>query len=555
MLEYVQGEKNVVADALSRPPMVGPPVMTVYGLNTLVELLIRHFETSFANCTKLWVYARTDTASLVKMFKDMVPSASKFFKRLPSQENLSAVDSDMAIFVPEAWKSPALVRECLEAEKHFAVLIPHDIIPEIAHDDNGVFLPRVAQLLTGVTFVASASTMYTWVVHWPSASATHVVVMTAEAHNSTDQQIPADGDFERSEALNVLDVKDWIGHQTATIPARDPGEILTRADGLKLYTDNSGLLRVVVPQHLRETLTTIVHLELQHLKDKFVLHRLRRRYWWPGMRRTVREVLQRCAPCQLTNANRRNAHKAWHAPIVAAPRTKWHIDTKNFGKGRHALGCVDAFSGYAVLIPMEDRKAQTCANAFIDNIILVFGIPLEVRFDSAFAETFSKMLQRFGILCSSTGAIHPTGNSAVERLWPLVTRHYMIADNESLSQFSRGLRLVAWANNVHVREYGYSAFEVTFGATAITASDRRTYGIADNTEQEASPLQITPIIENHDITLDECASAGQFIRNSTAARLNTRGRSKAVTFAVGDTVVIYRDPSGMTSDAYGRSCD
>ena len=37
-------------------------------------------------------------------------------------ENLSAVDSDMAIFVPEAWKSLALVRECPEANKHFAVL-------------------------------------------------------------------------------------------------------------------------------------------------------------------------------------------------------------------------------------------------------------------------------------------------------------------------------------------------------------------------------------------------------------------------------------------------
>ena len=103
--------------------------------------------------------------------------------------------------------------------------------------------------------------MYTWVVYWPSASATHVVVMTAEAHDNTDQQLPANGDFERSEALNVLDVKDWIGHQTASIPARNPGAILTRADGLKLYTENSGLLRVAVPQHLRENMTTTVHLD------------------------------------------------------------------------------------------------------------------------------------------------------------------------------------------------------------------------------------------------------------------------------------------------------
>lgn len=535
--------------------MVGPPVMTVYGLTTLVELLVNHFETSFSNCSSLWVHARTDTRNLERMCNDMIPSTSKFFKRQPSPENLSAVTADMAIFVPEAWKSPSLVRDCLVADRNFAVLVPHDLIPEIAHDHDGIFLPHVAQRLSETTFIASASTMYTWVVYWPTARATHLVVMTAEVQAPVDPQIPASGDFSQSEILSTLDVKDWIGHQTATVPARDPGEILTRTDGLKLYTDHSGLLRVVVPEHLRDTLTTIVHMELQHLKDKFVLHRLRQKYWWPSMRSTVRSVISKCTPCQLTNANRRNAHKDWHAPVVAAPRTKWHIDTKNFGKGRHALGCVDAFSGYAVLIPMKDRKAPTCANAFIDNIILVFGIPLEVRFDSAFADTFSKMLQRFGINCSSTGAAHPTGNSAVERLWPLVTRHYMIADNDDLAQFSRGLRLVAWANNVHIREYGHTAFEVTFGATSITAADRRAYGIAEDGEQNACTEQISRLLDGHDITMDDCAKAGQYIRDSTAARLNARGRGKAVTFNVGDTVVIYRDPSGLTSDSYGRSRD
>ena len=107
VLEYIRGERNVVADALSRPPMVGPPVMTVYGLHTLVELLISHFEASFSGCSTLWVHARTDTRSLEQLCgeQDSVYSqvlqapthAGKFFKGGGRHDNFCAGSVEITV--------------------------------------------------------------------------------------------------------------------------------------------------------------------------------------------------------------------------------------------------------------------------------------------------------------------------------------------------------------------------------------------------------------------------------------------------------------------------
>ena len=552
-ISWLPGSTNNVPDALSRPPLVGPRVLATHGLSDLFSMLLDHIAPAVRAARSVWVHARHDTDAMAVIVRRHVSPSCAVTKKASSTDNIASdTVSDLVIVAPEPWRAPSVVRQLLGAGRSFAVLVPHDLIPETARNDDGSYNADTASAMATAVFVGSATSMFTWVVHLRgAASITHLLSLASIAGEGVGVGPAVD-------TAHQLDVASWVGHQHAVLPPRDGGSIVTRSDGLQLYAGTDGIMRVVVPQHLRQHVAEITHLELQHLGDKFVLQRLRRHFWFPAMHEVVRGVVLGCADCSLSNASRQFRHGDYHAPFAPAPRTRWQLDTKSFGGGRHCLACVDIFSGYLVLIPLRGgRSLQACTQAFIDNIVLVFGVPYSVRVDmsGSFGPGFEHALRRFGIDVSGTGAEHATGNSAVERAWPLLTRHFMIPGNATDGNFESGLRLVAWAHNIAVRPYGISAFETMFASPAISAADRFAYTAADTATGEASATAVAAVVGAHDLTLDNVSAAGRFIRDSTVARMNARTRGAARTFSLGDLVVIYRDPSGNTSDQYGRQRD
>ena len=550
-ISWLPGSTNAVPDALSRPPLVGPRVLATHGLGELLSLLLTHAASSLVGINSVWLNARHDTDAMVAILRRHVHAGCSISKKAPSDDHIASDTSGLAIIAPEPWRAPSVVRQLLAAGRAFAVLVPHDIIPETARNDDGSYNSSTAAAMATAVFVGSASSMFTWVVHLPHAAAlTHLLTMALEASTGVGGS--------PSSTTDPLDVASWIGKQHGTLPPRDGGTIVSRPDGLQLYVGTDGIMRVVVPAHLRRHIADITHLELQHLKDKYVLQRLRRHFWFPAMHEVVRTAVLECPDCNLTNANRLLQHGDYHAPWAPAPRTRWQVDTKSFGGGRHCMACVDVFSGYIVLIPLRaGRSLLACTKAFIDNVVLVFGVPYSVRVDmsGSFGPGFTLALRRFGIEVTGTGAEHPTGNSAVERAWPLVTKHFMIPGNADDDKFESGLRLVAWAHNIAVRPYGFSAHEAMFASPAMSSADRFAFTAADTTTGDTSAASVLAIINTHDITLDNVAVTGRLIRDSTVARMNARARGSARTFAVNDLVVVYRDPSGSTSDQYGRQRD
>jgi len=551
-ITYLQGSKNVVADALSRPPLVGPKVLSVDGLDDMVTLLLDKIEHSLTAPQRFWVYARKDTSEMASLIRKRF-SPQSVDTHSPNPARIASNTADMSIFAPKVHESPALIRRLLDTDSSFAVLIPHDLIPRVAENDDKSINEAAVQGMADVSFIASTSAMFTWVLRVRSTTIPHYVVM---ALDTTTQPSSALTDT----VSDYLNVSSWAGHQDSFRPKWDKGHMVTReSDGLLLYVGLDGLNRVVVPVEVREHLITAAHLELQHLKDRYVLQHLRRYFWFPGMTKTVRAVLERCQHCQLSTAHRRTAHGDYHAPTMWSPRTRWQIDTKKYSNDFHVLACIDTFSAYVVLIPLRDRKAATVRDAFIDNIIMVYGVPFHVRFDvsRSFGKAFVEGLQAYGVATSETGADHPQGNSQVERFWPLYKSFFMQEDKRSLTsfeEFARCLRQVAWAHNIAIKPYGLSPFEVTFGSASLSALQRKSLDLSGLAEPElASDARVEQWSRIHDLNAEYCAKAGKLIREATAARLN--GRARPATFAVGDRVVIHRDPSGTTARNLGTIRD
>ena len=569
-ITYVRGEENVVADALSRPPLVGPKVLSVDGLGDMFSLLLDKIAPFFPRKLRFWVYARKDTKDMAALVRSRLETQS-ISTMAPSADSIAKAAHAMVILAPKVHEAPALIRRLLASALSFAVLIPHDLIPRVAENDDKSYNVAAINGMTEVSFIASTSAMFTWVVRIRDNTVPHHVVMAMDstpaapssaAESSAAESSPTPTPSQSDHVSDYLNVQTWVGRQDRTLPKGDKGQLVSRhSDGLLLYCGVDGLLRVVVPEAVRAHLINAAHLELQHLKDRFVLQHLRPYFWFPGMAKTVRDVLSRCRHCQLSNASRKLAHGDYHAPTMWSPRTRWQIDSKKFADDMHVLACIDTFSAYVVLIPLRDRKADTILDAVISDILMVYGVPFHIRVDHArsFGSKFVNGLRQYGVEVTVTAAEHPQGNSQVERFWPIYKRYFMSEDARRISsfeEFARCLRQIAWAHNIAIKPYGLSPFEVTFGSAPLSAIQRKSIDLSQLPEPDlATADRVTQLSQAHAINMDYCARAGRLIRDATARRLNARSRSGTTTFRVGDRVVVHRDPSGNTARNLGTIRD
>ena len=89
----------------------------------------------------------------------------------------------------------------------------------------------------------------------------------------------------------------------------------------------------------------------------------------------------------------------------------------NKGK-RYLLTIIDRFTRWPEAIPLEDARAETVANAFIENWIARFGVPRIVLTDRGAQFTsglWTSLMKKLGCTAITTTAYNPKCNGLVER--------------------------------------------------------------------------------------------------------------------------------------------
>ncbi|XP_018396914.1 PREDICTED: uncharacterized protein LOC108775129 [Cyphomyrmex costatus] len=85
---------------------------------------------------------------------------------------------------------------------------------------------------------------------------------------------------------------------------------------------------------------------------------------------------------------------------------------------RYCLTCIDRFSRWPEVFPLEDQEAETVARAFYSGWIARFGVPLRVTTDRG-RQFESRLFQQLNELTGTkhlkTTAYHPQANGIVER--------------------------------------------------------------------------------------------------------------------------------------------
>uniref|UniRef100_A0A0N5B9S5 RNA-directed DNA polymerase n=1 Tax=Strongyloides papillosus TaxID=174720 RepID=A0A0N5B9S5_STREA len=172
-----------------------------------------------------------------------------------------------------------------------------------------------------------------------------------------------------------------------------------------------------------------VHINTNHASFSRSFNVLKQRKSWSGMSVDFKKFIDSCETCKKNNfLHARNT--LLKTTTAYFPFQRMNIDlndglkpSKNSNK--FILGLVCVLSKYSILIPIHDSSAQSVIDAFLKNVIYVYGRPQFLKADNGKSfnnDMFKDFCTRAGITLEFSTAYHHSGNSNIERLFRSVNR-------------------------------------------------------------------------------------------------------------------------------------
>ncbi|KAH9699581.1 hypothetical protein KPL71_024420 [Citrus sinensis] len=223
------------------------------------------------------------------------------------------------------------------------------------------------------------------------------------------------------------------------------------------------------------------------------LARIKRRFLWPNMRRTVKEFLQHCDICQRYKVD--NIRPAGLLQPLPIPKQMWTDVSMDFIEGLPSsngytviMVVVDRLTKYAHFVPLKHHfTAIIVAKAFVSNVVRLHGIPTSIVSDrdKVFISSFWRTLfQLQGTKLCMSSSYHPQSDGQTEVV------------NRTLEQYLRcfaGDQPRKWLEWIPWAEFSYntaihsstklSPFEAVYG---IPPPSLLTYVPADQHRREVN---------------------------------------------------------------------
>jgi len=109
-------------------------------------------------------------------------------------------------------------------------------------------------------------------------------------------------------------------------------------------------------------------------------------YYWPGLYRDIKMHVQTCLTCQ--QRKRATTKPTLLQPLPIPERPNWRIHADLFGlmltansNKKFVLCITDAFNKYAVVTSIQNKNAETVADAIFKEWFCKFGIPAQTHMD------------------------------------------------------------------------------------------------------------------------------------------------------------------------------
>jgi len=537
-VEYLEGSKNVQADALSRYPLVSDSVLTEEGLAAMLDSLLLVLGLKWQEDPSLWVWFERDTSLLARVVQRWRKPTNPIQKSSPTALMLRS-EWNTAILAPSAERAPVTCAELFLLNKPFACLVPSELVTwiPVAMDPSGNSDIKAA--LDVSRKIAYTAAGFTWIISGGSAPL-HDYVFSSEVLQ--DDQV---GNHSA-----------WIEEQqkSSTALSEESNHVVRSPDGLLMHAPPGSLALVLVPEARRHALAMAAHERILHRGWKKVLDDLRKTFYWKHMSRDVKAWVEKCQHCFLSKQQRNLAHGQFSSREVEAPRIAWALDYVKMSVSRAGnrwwLTAMDLFTHLLLLTPTKTRMAAEACMVIRDRIVFRFGVPKffvsdeEKAFQSALLGGLESLL---GINHITSTAYNAKAIAALERAHSFVNECMRLLPSEDRPVWdSFGPRFEFAFNTVRCDTTTFTPFELDSGATARTV----TSVIATPEAKDWEPCTDKPVGRYGRIgeaarlyrRLAEEATARS--RDSQLERLN-RTRNQPVEYAEGQKVAVYFPNRGL----------
>ena len=195
--------------------------------------------------------------------------------------------------------------------------------------------------------------------------------------------------------------------------------------------DRDGLIRLVIPETLQRDFLHHYHASLEggHQGIGRTYQRIRSRFHWRGLYRSVQRYVGECTDCEtgkgrptIQGRSPGNLQATYPFQIIAMD----HIPSlpKSFKGNTELLIWVDLFSGYVIAKASSSRTAQTVAGSYEECVFRRFGASEAIRHDRepGFMSDFFRAFNRIvGQKQRATMAYRPQANGTAERMVQTLT--------------------------------------------------------------------------------------------------------------------------------------
>ena len=162
-IEYIKGETNIYADALSRYGCSAPRALSSNGMLAAVETLLETIGDSHRDDVRVWVAAGTNTVEVARQVQQWRRQTNAITTGAVNEMMLDAPWT-FAVVVPGAIRAPAMCAALLGSGKHFACLVPLDLLAVVSTGHDGKFNPQTFAALRNTAKIALPAANFCWVV-------------------------------------------------------------------------------------------------------------------------------------------------------------------------------------------------------------------------------------------------------------------------------------------------------------------------------------------------------------------------------------------------------
>lgn len=192
----------------------------------------------------------------------------------------------------------------------------------------------------------------------------------------------------------------------------------------KVHCPNGGeeILQLLLPAALKSEVLTQLHQCHGHQGIERTAELVRRRCYWLGLASDVARWCQVCERCQSAKDIQPVAQSFMGHLLASRPNEILAIDFTVLEPSRsgveNVLVMTDVFSKYTLAVPTRDQRAETVAQALVNEWFYKFGIPGRLHSDQG--RNFESILIHqlcglYGVGKSRTTPYHPAGNGQCER--------------------------------------------------------------------------------------------------------------------------------------------